>query len=125
MKGKMELKPCPFCGESPKITKNMPVKGLLSISCENRKCKVHPHVVKYDKKSAANAWNNRTDGWIPVGERLPEDVNDCIVQTEDGDFQIAYYREDVSEWDNVTYGFIKERVIAWHHVPKPYKDGVE
>jgi len=138
MKGKMKLEHCPFCGELPKVTKNMPIKGLVSISCENRNCGVHPHVVEYNRKSAANKWNNRADAWIPVGEGLPvltkEQVNDGFVRksvliSKKGSTRVFIAHFDIE--DNNFYedinlsSSIYADVTAWQPLSKKYVGGAE
>jgi len=140
MKRKMELKTCPFCGELPKVTKNMPVKGLLSISCENRKCGVHPHVVEYNRKSAANKWNNRADGWIPVDDRLPNFDEDVLVYLKNDESETTMAvvkRQKFILKGKVTIGWFvtvnaygsnaleEKYIVAWQPLSKKYVGGAE
>lgn len=55
----VKLKDCPFCGVNPKTTNDFPVKGLTTISCENKECKVHPYKVGRTFDEAAAGWNGR------------------------------------------------------------------
>ena len=54
----MDIKPCPFCGEIPKITK---VGKLYYLRCCNINCTANPMSTPfYDKQEAIEAWNTRT-----------------------------------------------------------------
>lgn len=78
---------------------------------------------------------SRDDGWIPVEDGLPEEneedyYDSVIVTLSDGTVRPGVYRNIEDEWyveneEGVkTYRFSNE-VIAWQHLPKPYKQPVE
>jgi Lar family restriction alleviation protein len=57
-----QLKPCPFCGEKPKIQSYSPLNGyyLYSIECINSNCPTNPGTVDFSKrKNAIKRWNER------------------------------------------------------------------
>ena len=55
----VELKPCPFCGEIPKIYKRV---HFFVVECHNTKCQVMPETRIMDtKEKAAEAWNRRAN----------------------------------------------------------------
>lgn len=59
--------------------------------------------------------------WIPVSERLPERYKEVIVtdiETSDT-YQSQYLGNGYWECDN---GALKNRIIAWMHLPEPYKE---
>ena len=56
----IDLKPCPFCGETPAL---LPVgRYSWAIECQNPKCSVQPgtHPVDEDLQ-AVSAWNTRKE----------------------------------------------------------------
>lgn len=76
----LELKSCPHCNGNGRIVS---VSGFKSdryrVVCEEcgastRECET--------KQEAVSAWNMRADGWIPVGERLPESGVHVLVACE-------------------------------------------
>lgn len=59
-------------------------------------------------------------GWIPVEERLPEDAEDVIATTENGEeITLAWYGGD--DWRSAIDGD-SINVIAWMPLPKPYRE---
>ena len=59
-------------------------------------------------------------GWIPVGERLPEDAEDVIATTENGEeITLAWYGGD--DWRSAIDGD-SINVIAWMPLPEPYRE---
>ena len=69
------------------------------------------------------------DGWIRVGEQLPEEGMQVIVTTEDGmvygDIVYGYADETDSDpcfhrWDDEYWQYFKPIVIAWRPLPEPY-----
>lgn len=97
-----ELKPCPFCGKSPKSEWHAWKGGTLEIACNNPNCQMmtvstglaEPHVTR----SAWNArpaeddeWNNR-----PVEDALRRQVEDLKVALK----HLAARRNYKVNWDN-------------------------
>lgn len=81
-----ELKPCPFCGGEVSVAivgyglsaNWLVTRGVGGKSCG---CRVFMESEQFDKDNEESdfikddlvaAWNNRSDGWIPCSERLPE-----------------------------------------------------
>ena len=58
--------------------------------------------------------------WIPVGERLPEQLKDVIVTDIEtsNTYQSRYFGNGYWECDN---GYFRNRIIAWMPLPKPYE----
>ena len=64
MEKKIKLKPCPFCGNEPKIEFNESI-GYVSyyVKCINLECNVEVYTFDFNtKEEAIEAWNNRVDG---------------------------------------------------------------
>lgn len=51
------LKPCPFCGARPLFWEIPPLTS--EIICENKRCRVRPHVCETSPKRAIAVWNRR------------------------------------------------------------------
>ena len=59
-----KLKPCPFCGGDPRLTRHMKgdmfASAAFVISCENYYCFGHnPYTVATIRKTAMERWNKR------------------------------------------------------------------
>ena len=58
-----ELKPCPFCGETPTITPHTPVdptkNTMMELWCCSRTCDVAPSIERPAREEAIAAWNTR------------------------------------------------------------------
>ena len=72
-------------------------------------------------------------GWIPVSERLPEDMQEVLVWFEYyryGDYNCMYQTYGLchvldGKWSpfiNGETGWQDARIIAWCPMPKPYKE---
>lgn len=81
----IDLNPCPFCGGEPYFLKPRHEKGTafdtMMIECKH--CGALPYGVSVydgkkeeDKKAAiAKFWNRRSNNWISVKDRLPEEIH--------------------------------------------------
>lgn len=64
--------------------------------------------------------------WINCKDGMPDKYQDCLV-TDGEDYWIAYWRDDIQEWDNTIYGFIskfsseyiKPDIVCWCPISKP------
>lgn len=66
-----ELKPCPFCGEQPKLT-DCAYDALTIIECESCK-KTRDRVVRFEyalHDQAIEAWNTRAERTVKVVEQV-------------------------------------------------------
>ena len=68
--------------------------------------------------------NVRSNGWIPVEERLPNEDGEYLTCDEHGNIHIFHYYVDgkfpfsIPPWHNRYY-----QPIAWQEKPKPYQKG--
>ena len=54
-----ELKPCPFCGEEPKVIEDISVSWVV---CDNSDCVVYARtLLKKTREEAIEAWNTRAE----------------------------------------------------------------
>ena len=60
--------------------------------------------------------------WIPVSERLPDDLGDYLVSIKRIGWNMEEYVEnDIAYWDDLE-GFHKaDEVLAWMPLPEPYR----
>lgn len=59
---KIELKPCPFCGESEYVTiQKMLTREYWYVHCGNCRCRTAQYL---DRQEAIEAWNRRADDGI-------------------------------------------------------------
>ena len=71
--------------------------------------------------------------WIPVTERLPEDVEEgqeyptVIYSTNSGEVAAGWYETLTRTWwrESISDDVIKDKVIAWCELPEPYKEVTE
>lgn len=59
--------------------------------------------------------------WIPVGERLPEEGKEVLVQLQGGGIYTAWYGSNSNRWRSSDS--LREccHVVAWMSMPKPYE----
>lgn len=56
--------------------------------------------------------------WIPIEERLPENINNVLICQKDGYVNTGYYSRSC-EWLDMNSMPYKD-VIAWMPMPEPY-----
>lgn len=115
---KPKLNPCPFCGGKAVMydAGELYTEGRFSAYCPE--CLIYFSLAS--EKEAAEAWNRRASGWIPVSERCPIVEGKFIVYTAGIDVtnartEIGYF--DGKNWDS------ERIVIAWMPLPEPYEVG--
>lgn len=69
------------------------------------------------KLQAENVENG--GGWISCEDRLPDNFEVVLVFTEEK--QIVTVARDGEDWVLYNQGIIKERILAWQSLPKPYR----
>lgn len=62
--------------------------------------------------------------WIPVSERLPQDVTEVLLVDYDGFMLIGWceYNNDNGLWWNYMGAIDFTEIIAWMPLPEPYKE---
>ena len=61
-----------------------------------------------------------TPQWIPVAERLPEDMDSVIVTDADGSVFIGQYNDGDNIWrDDMEIEI--DYIVAWMPLPEPYR----
>ena len=66
-----QLKPCPFCGESPLVGLENNNTGPGYVECCNKHCNIAPKVKAPSEDLALLLWNRRPDTWIRCEDRMP------------------------------------------------------
>lgn len=91
--------------------------------------------LRYDREQYQKGYEDgrKENEWIPVNERLPDDLTTCYVTVEEddrnGEPQRVIYPEfvgyDGETWVNRAGEVIPFDVIAWKESSKPYKEVIE
>jgi hypothetical protein len=115
----IELKPCPFCGEVPEVTKHFREDMWRLI----HRCKAVGCIVVdwASQEWIEECWNQRAESaprWIPVEERLPEDGAACVVWAL-GDYRIADYSIIPGKWSIMDWDCTHEEIAVTHWMPLP------
>ena len=66
-----------------------------------------------------------TSEWIPVSERLPNNISTVIVQVKEIEKPTFGWYGPINGWrlsDNVYEGVTEFSVTAWMPLPEPYKE---
>lgn len=94
--------------------------------CEGEALKYHQNFISALNYAIEliNSTERTQSEWIPVSERLPE-INKEVIITDietSNTYQSRYVGNGYWECDN---GTLKNRVIAWQPLPKPYEKAVK
>ena len=69
-----ELKPCPFCGEQPKVVEDVSVSWVV---CDNENCMVYARtLLKKTRGEAIEVWNRRIER---KGKQVMTERNDGLM----------------------------------------------
>lgn len=126
MNEEAELLPCPFCGGGAEA-EWVDFGDRVQIGCNNPDCKARTGPF-LSRAYAQTAWNRRADGWIPVGERLPDKSVLVQVWRETGIYTIspvliAYrFRDDWVTSDGLYDLDSIYRITHWRPMPPPPAD---
>ena len=141
-----EIKPCPFCGEVPKITGDPDSEEYIRgysmgfIECRNDSCPMLGNfIMAPTQKEATAVWNNRPieDAlrariaeleaklrWIPVSERLPKfGVSVLFYDSFLNIRHKGFLQEDNSQWRTdeglFYYSDRCKHITHWMPLPEP------
>ena len=115
-----ELRECPFCGATAQVIEEVsgfPDELEYFVLCDNLECenRTSPHSTKI---AAIAAWNRRADGWVSVGERLPEDTRYKVVVSTGNCWYLAWYQN--GKWNICHTGDDSRiKVVWWQPLPQP------
>lgn len=103
-----ELKPCPFCGSKAafRYVSAFPRRKCW-ISCLGCSCMT---AVFASEEEATTFWNKRTPDWIPVTEKMPEELEPFIGLDKRGRVFEAVNAFDEIEIEGITH---------WMPMPEP------
>lgn len=79
-----------------------------------------PTEVESAKLAIAALEESKSDAWIPVTERLPNNKERVLIQTSSGVTKIAFCNINYSEWREDGYKIASP--VAWKPLPTPYKE---
>lgn len=117
MSESIELKGCPFCGGKAEFCQT----DIFWVRCENIECYSESGIgVEGEKDQAAELWNNRSDGWISVDERLPS-VGGAYWTFNGGDTHKTVIQQRVHMYDLYSKQFNSGSVTHWMLLPQPPK----
>lgn len=130
----IELKTCPFCGSKAVMqngicteAEDKESKIEYFVNCSNESCIAHEgrdENFKWflSKQEAAEAWNKRSNGWVSVDDRLPEESGDYLVFVE-GLIENMMYSKRQSAWNatdlNCHKNYEITTVTHWMKLPEP------
>jgi Lar family restriction alleviation protein len=55
----LEIRPCPFCGDTPLIDRRQAGSGFYLVQCANSDCKVRVETKGLERAEAIEIWNHR------------------------------------------------------------------
>lgn len=117
MKG-YKLKPCPFCGEKPRLREAPPHTYQLSLcSCDCGRAFAGGKTLE----EAVADWNRRAPEWFSVDKVLPADCRACLIATAEGWAVAGYYGNGawVLDYDELN---IEYEVTFWRELPNDWED---
>ena len=124
-----ELKPCPFCGgeaelcysevdtfcrkcnvmQETELWNTRPIEDALRLRIAELEAEIERFTVHSDIE-------RQDDKWIPVSERLPEDLQSIIVFTKDRKTYIIRFLE---LYGREGFGSLSDIVTHWMPLPEP------
>lgn len=119
-----KLKPCPFCGEKPKLY-DVPENGYQIALCE---CSCGSAFAggKTTEEAAKN-WNRRAPGWFSVDKVLPLNRKRVIgFDIESGwNYPSLYFCPDTKKFLDETYDNKPVSITHWMPYPEAPKEDEE
>lgn len=124
---KIDLLPCPFCGEKDLYLELSSDFGADVVICRGCLATFSQQEITCEE-DLIKAWNTRASGWIPCSEMMPEDGEEVL-------FAVAYpwdkgkkpkvalgrhYTKNGKGWWTAYYGaFLDYEVTRWMPLPEP------
>ena len=116
------MKPCPFCGwDKPALVQPENVE-LYYVTCDGCGCGCSDANTEAE---AIAAWNTRSDGWIRVEDRLPEEIIEFVLVARNWGVKTAMEANYVDgKFMTYRFGTPSEFVdpTHWQPLPEPPKE---
>lgn len=125
----MNLKPCPFCGNTVQLEQAYSLLGMSVIYCNDCDMFFTLDDISASDDDICKAWNRRTyyseRRWIPCSERLPDPLQNVIICTDIKTVTIAWINGEFWHFADTGNGHIEQwdmsDVTHWMPLPEPYR----
>lgn len=87
---KIDLLPCPFCGETDLHLESFSGFGADVVICRGCLATFSQQEITCEE-DLIKAWNTRASGWIPCSDRMPKEDGEYLC-VSNGEFKILPYR---------------------------------
>lgn len=119
-KSKIDLLPCPFCGETDFHLESFSGFGTDVVICRGCLATFSQQEITCEE-DLIKAWNTRASGWIPCSERIPEKSTSVLISAQ-GHRVTAFYDSVkgvfmLTETEGLFYSM--SAVTHWMPLPDP------